>query len=198
MKILIVDASISKDSVSRRLLTEARALLERMGGSFSYLRLSDFSDRLVPLNEKTLSFRTEAIQKGDYSSPMFDFAKGLTKADLILLSSPFYDLSVSALLKCYIEQTMVNGLTFLDLGDHAKGLLKAKRLLFLSVSGYSFSERNPDFATPYVEAIADMWGIPSFRSLHFERKDVPLNEEKSQELQGTLKWLLQERNEHGN
>lgn len=194
MKTLIVDASFSKDSLSRRLLTEAMARMEKMGVPFSYLRLSDFNDRLIPLNEKTLAFRTSAIQKGDYSSPMFDFAKGLAEADLILLSSPFYDLSVSALLKCYIEQTMVNGLTFLDLGDHAKGLLKAKRLLFLSVSGYPFSDGNPDFATPYIEAIAHMWGIPSFRSFHLERKDVPLNEEKTQELIGTLEWLLQERN----
>lgn len=194
MKTLIVDAAISKDSLSRKALNEATALLDEAGVAYSYLRLSDFKERLVPLNEKTLSFRSEAIRKGDYSSPMFDFAKGLTEADLILVSSPFYDLSVSALLKCYIEQTMVNGLTFLDLGDHSKGLLKAKRLLFLSVSGYPFSKENPDLATPYVEAIARMWGISSFHALHFERKDIPLNEEKQEELQGSLKWLLQERN----
>lgn len=194
MKTLIVDASVSKDSVSRRLLSEAQSFLERTGVPSSCLRLSDFSDRLIPLNEKTLSFRMEAIAKGDYSSPLFDFAKGLTEADIILLSSPFYDLSISALLKCYIEQTMVHGLTFLDLGDHAKGLLKAKRLLFLSVSGYPFSKENPDLATPYIEGVAKMWGIPSFRSLHFERKEVPLNTKNTQELEESLLWLLQERN----
>lgn len=43
---------------------------------------------------------------------MFKYAHEFANADLIVIAAPFWDLSIPALLKVYIENIAVDGITF--------------------------------------------------------------------------------------
>ena len=60
--------------------TLARALLERLG---EYEEIDVVNEDLHPLNKDALSFREAMIAQGNYSNPMFKYAKQF--AQLLLL-----------------------------------------------------------------------------------------------------------------
>lgn len=182
MKTLIIDSSLSEASLTRKTLSLCLDYLKRKGlHEMTYLRLDDLHHEIKPLTKERLTKRKELLAKKNYDDEVFKFANILKEADRILIASPFYDLSVPALLKCFIEVSMVDGITFKDEGDHATGLLKAKELFFLYVSGYPICDKNPDFASPYIEGIAKMWGVKVYDSYHLEwqkaqtLKEVPID-----------------------
>ena len=192
MKTLIIDSSLSETSLTRKTLSLCLDYLKREGlHEMSFLRLDDLHHEIKPLTKERLQKRKELLAKKEYENEIFKFANILKDADKILIASPFYDLSVPALLKCFIEMTMVDGLTFKDEGDHAKGLLKAKELLFLYVSGYEICESNPDFASPYIEGIAKMWGVREYDSFHLDWNKANSLKEVPFELKEKLKHFME-------
>lgn len=192
MKILVIDSSISTNSMTRKILSMTLEKIKEKGygDSLDTLKLDECANAIRPLDSASLKKRSDLIKRGDYSDPIFDFAKKLREADLLLVAAPFYDLSVPALLKCFVEMSMIDGLTFIDRGDHAEGLLKAKKLLFLYPSGYPLSEKNPDFASTWLKGIAMMWGINEFDSYHLAYPEASSLKGTPNELNNKIDWFL--------
>ena len=192
MKILVIDSTISTNSMTDKILSMALKEINAKGCGelLETLRLDEHKDEIHPLDSIFLKKRTDLVKRGDYSDPIFNFAKKLREADLLLIAAPFYDLSVPALLKCFIEMTMIDGLTFIDKGDHAEGLLKAKKMLFLYASGYPLGEKNPDFASTWLEGIAAMWGIKGFDSYHLTYREAASIKETPDVLREKVDWFL--------
>ena len=65
-----------------------------------------------PLTGSSLAEREKAIENGDFSGPLFDFARTFAAADEVVIAAPYWDMSFPASLKLYIEQLCVNKLTF--------------------------------------------------------------------------------------
>ena len=49
---------------------------------------------------------------GDYRDPLFRYAKQFAQAADIVVAAPYWDLSFPSILKVYLEQICVTGLTF--------------------------------------------------------------------------------------
>lgn len=187
MKTLVLDSTLRESSLTKKLLHMSLLYLKGRGlGDFETRHLSKEKDHLLPLDEETLLKRSRLIKEGDFSDPLFLEAKVLREASRIIVAAPFFDLSIPALLRSYIEQTMIDTLTFKDLGDHAEGLLPASSLLFLYVSGYPLGGSNPDLALPYIEGIAHMWGIKKVYSYHLTAAEA----ESLNDLPDSLKKVL--------
>ena len=89
---------------------------------------------------------------------MFHLARQFRDAEEILIAAPFWDLSFPALLKVYLEQVSVSGLTFgYEKDGRCSGYCKAKRLLYFSTCGGYVGERHLGFE--YIKALAAMLGI---------------------------------------
>ena len=67
---LYINCCVREESRTDRL---ARAVLQKLGGDFTELKL--YEEKLKPLDRETLNKRTSLIEQGDYSDPMFDYAK---------------------------------------------------------------------------------------------------------------------------
>ena len=128
---LYINCCVREDSRTNRL---ARAVLQKLGGDFTEIKL--YEENLKPLDRGTLNKRTALIEQGDYSEPMFDYAKQFAGADTIVIAAPYWDLSFPTTLKTYIENIYVTGIvSTYDESGMPVGLCKAKDLYYITTAG---------------------------------------------------------------
>ncbi len=119
--------------------------------------------------------REQLIRSGSSDDPMFDWAKQFARADKILIAAPFWDLSIPALLKAYIENICVCGITFHYTDCGQEGLCQAKKLTFLTTRGGEFSQgfmEQYEMGARYLHAMCALWGIPTFQTVAAEGIDI--------------------------
>ena len=127
---------------------------------------------ISPLNNAALERRLKRALAGDFSDPMFNFAKDFASAETIVIAAPYWDLSFPALLKCYIEQISVIGLTFAyDDAGRPYGLCEADRLIYVTTSGGPMFNEDAGFG--YIKSLAQsFYGIQNVSCIKAENLDL--------------------------
>ena len=165
--ILFVNACVRAQSRTKRLATY---ILQKMGRNVKELVLE--KENIMPLNLKTLEYRTKLASNGIFDDPIFDLAKDFAAAEKIVIAAPYWDLSFPALLKCYIEQINVVGLTF-AYNDAGKpyGLCKADELIYVTTAGGTIF--NEDLGFGYIKSLAhNFYGIRNVSYFKAENLDI--------------------------
>ena len=164
--ILYVNACVRRESRTHRI---AVVLLGKLGGEYEEVKLAEVMPE--PLSEKRLQKRTELIEKGDYSDPMFDLARQFQAADMIVIAAPYWDFGFPAVLKAYLENIYVTGLVSAYNSDGTPhGLCRAKKLYYVATAGGSYL---PDFSYDYIRTLAvTCFGIPETELIKAEMLDV--------------------------
>ena len=147
MNILFINACVRNESRTRVL---AKEILSKMQGNITEIDLS--KENLAPLNRVSLEERECLLASGEMDAPMFEHAKRFAQADEIVIATPFWDLSFPAILKIYMEQITVAGITFAYRNGRPTGLCKAKRLTYITTAG---GEIFCDFGYTYIKTIAN-------------------------------------------
>ena len=125
---------------------------------------------LRPLDWETLALRDRLSAEGRFDHVLFHLARQFRDAEEILIAAPFWDLSFPSLLKVYLEQVSVAGLTFgYTQEGQCVGHCRARRLLYFSTCG-GFAGENLGFA--YVKALAAMLGIERSEAYVLEGLDL--------------------------
>ena len=157
---LYVDACVRKDSRTRRL---AKALLSRLNGPWEEIRLEDTD--FSPVTEAYLHLRDKLIREKDDQHPLFALARQFREAETIVIAAPYWDLSFPAVLKQYLEQVNVVGITFRYSEDGVPvGLCRAKRLFYVTTAGGLYAPEEYGFG--YVKALAqNYYGIQDVRKI---------------------------------
>ena len=148
--------------------TLAKALLERLG---EYEEIDVVNEDLHPLNKDSLSFREAMIAQGNYSNPMFQYAKQFAFADTIVIAAPFWDLSFPTALKTYIENIYVTGLvTQCGEDDRPHGMCKANKLYYVTTAGGPY---DPSYSYEYIKALAtEHFGIKECELIYADMLDL--------------------------
>lgn len=158
MKILFVNACVRKDSRTLKLATE---LLAGLNGEIYVLNLEELD--LKPLDETRI---TQRLTDKNEQVLARDFAN----SDIIVIAAPVWDLSFPALLKLYIENISIAGVTFKYTEKGIVGLCKAKKLYYISTSGGVFV---PNFGYDYIKAVSNiMYGIEEVKLYSAEGLDI--------------------------
>ena len=167
---LYINCCAREESRTNRL---ARAVLQKLGGDFTELKL--YEANLKPLDRDTMNKRTALIERGDYSDPMFDYAKQFASADTIVIAAPYWDLSFPATLKIYIENIYVTGIvSAYDESGMPVGLCKAKELYYVTTASGPY---DPAYSYGYVESLAkSFFGIPTTHLVKAEMLDIVGND----------------------
>ena len=101
---------------------------------------------------------------------MLRYAGQFANADEIVIAAPYWDLSFPAILKAYLEQITVAGITFEYADGRPRGLCKAKHLTYVTTSGGPILD---DFGYEYVKALAQkFYGIPQTKAYRAMNLDV--------------------------
>ncbi len=166
-QILYVNACVRKESRTRKL---AEKLLSKLGESYEELCLEKIAFPIV--NEEYLNKRDQLISSGNYQSPMFDLARQFSEAETIVIAAPYWDLSFPAMLKQYLEQINVVGITFKYSEEGMPvALCKAKRLFYVTTAGGCFVPE--DYGFGYVKALAqNFYGIQDIRKIEAVGLDI--------------------------
>ncbi len=167
MNILYVNACVRKDSRTNEL---AQYALRKLRGNIDEINL-DF-EKIAPLYKEQLELRDSLIQDKNYNHPMFKYAKQFANADIVLVSAPYWDLSFPAILKTYIENINVNGITFsYSEKGYPVSLCKAKKLIYITTAGGPII--SDDFGFGYIKSLAEnFYGIKDITYIKAEGLDV--------------------------
>ena len=165
MSILFINACVRENS---RTLVLAKNILSQMSGGIIEVNLNEVN--IVPLNRELLEKRERLISDENKNDPMFSYATQFAKADEIVIAAPFWDLSFPAILKAYIEQITVSGITFDYIDGRPRGLCKAKSLTYVTTSGGPIFA---DFGYEYIKALAkNFYGISETKAYRAMNLDV--------------------------
>ncbi|MBQ9376032.1 MAG: NAD(P)H-dependent oxidoreductase [Ruminococcus sp.] len=164
--ILYINSCVRRNSRTDKI---ARAVLNNLGGEYTELFLPD--ENLQPLSEELLEKRTKLIENNDYSDKLFDYAKQFAKADIIVISAPYWDCSFPAILKLYIENIYVTGIiTEFTPNGLPHGLCKAKELIYVTTAGGPYVA---DYSFGYIKTLAEQFmGIPKTTLVKAEMLDI--------------------------
>ena len=170
-KALYVDCCI-RGSESRT-ANLAEAFLAALPKEYAVTHLNLMQEGLQPLTGDFFHGRQELLTTGDRSHPRFRYAYQIAEADLIVMAAPFWDMSFPSLLKIYIENTAVDGITFRGGENGLEGMCRATQLVFLTTRGGFYADA-PELeqATPYLKAIQKFYGIPQFACIAADGLDV--------------------------
>ena len=103
---------------------------------------------------------------------MFALARQFAQADDIVVAAPYWDLSFPAVLKQYIEQINVSGVTFRYSEEGIpEGLCKANRLFYITTAGGDFVP--DDYGYGYIKALAEnFYGIKTVELIKAAGLDI--------------------------
>lgn len=165
--ILYVNACVRKESRTKKL---AEKLLLKLNKPFEEICLKEISFPIV--NEDYLNMRDRLISEGAFQDPAFDLARQFSEAETIVVAAPFWDLSFPAVLKQYLEQINVVGITFKYSEDGVPvGLCRASRLFYVTTAGGYYVPEEYGFG--YVKALAqNYYGIQDVRKIEVVGLDV--------------------------
>lgn len=99
------------------------------------------------------------------------FIGELERTDMVLISTPVHNYTVPASLKAWIDHVVRVGRTFRPTETGKVGLLKDRPTFVVAASGGYFSStaaRQPDFFTPYLNAILKTIGICNVHHVRLE------------------------------
>ena len=168
--LLYVDCCIRREASRTRKLAEA--FLGNLPKGWKVEKVTLMDEPLLPLMEGGFAQRDQLLQQGNLKHHRFDYAWQFQKADAILIAAPFYDLSIPALLKVYIENVSVDGITFECDENGLRGACRATSMTFLTSRG-GFYENSPDeMGSRYMEAMCRFFGTGVYRYIAADGVDM--------------------------
>lgn len=158
--LLFVNACLREGSRTERL---ARMWLERYEGEVVELLLARLD--VEPLGAdglNSIAAYSNGVATGDFSHPMFSFAKEFAQADEVLIAAPFWNYGLPAKLHACLELVCSQGVTFdIDETGAYVSLCRAQRLTYVQTAGGPEVDPLDDHAFGYVRTLAErFWFIP--------------------------------------
>ncbi|UWP58452.1 FMN-dependent NADH-azoreductase [Ruminococcus gauvreauii] len=163
MNVLFINSCMREGQ--SRTLKIAQAFLEELKSRNPQMIITE--KNLMDINppymtRESFGKRNELIGKKEYAHPMFDLAHEFAQADAIVIAAPMWEFSFPAVLRSYIENISVAGITFRYTDHGSEGLCKADRLLFITSRGADFADgpmKACEMGERYLRAVCGMYGI---------------------------------------
>lgn len=173
--VLAIDCCIRGEQSRTRKLMDSFLVDLEMRDDVKIDRLVLMDEPLAPFQDGFFWQRERLLESGALAHPRFRYAHQFKNADRIVIAAPFWDLSFPALLKVYIENVSVQGITFdCDEQNGCFGICKAEKMLFLTTRGGAFEGDSMDNGTKYLGDMAKFFGIPSFECVAADGLDLLL------------------------
>jgi FMN-dependent NADH-azoreductase len=168
---LYIDCCIRGSQSRTRKLSDA--FFSGLSGEYHVTRLDLTREEFRPLVGDFFKERETLLEKHALDDPRFRYAHQLADADLVVIAAPFWDLSFPALLKIYIENISVEGITFQTTEQGLRGLCKAENCVFLTTRGGIYPpEEGMEQGARYLKALSHFFGFDNFSCVAAEGLDV--------------------------
>lgn len=170
--VLFIDCCIRRELSRTKELADAMlfALARREDLSISPLCLMD--EPLNYFSEGFFAQRERLLAAGEREHPRFRYAHQFAAADAIVIAAPLWDLAFPALLKVYIENVNVEGITFGCNESGCYGVCRAQRMVFLTTRGGAYDGAPDEMGARYLAALCGFFGIPRFDCIAADGLDL--------------------------
>jgi FMN-dependent NADH-azoreductase len=179
MKLLRVDSSARRNSVSRQLTSRfAEAwqtehpegeVIERDLATTPIHPITDEWVQAIHSHPATLTDEQKQVLR--QSDILID---ELRQADTIVIGAPMYNFAIPAPLKAWIDQVVRAGQTVLFAADGPKGTLTGKKVYVVTSRGGAYREGTPterfDYQEPYLRHILAFIGLTDVTFIHAENQ----------------------------
>lgn len=178
-KLLYIDACIrDEESRTKRIAEPIVKALEKK-----------YDVQRFVLNDMDLEIvQRDLIRKrlnGMIDATVMSWAETVRDADRIVIAAPFWDMSIPAALKNFIELCSILDVTFKTNDKTCYGNCKAEKLLFITTRGMDIPTGDiREQATSYLKALSWLWGIGPMQVVSAQNMDyasVDAIEEKIKE-----------------
>ena len=172
---LYIDCCIRGQQSRTKKLAEAFLSAYAAREDVSITRLTLMDEPIIPFQDGFFWQREGLIEQKELDHPRFRYAHQFQQADRVILAAPFWDLSFPALLKVYIENVNVQGITF-DCNEKngCFGICRASKMLFFTTRGGALEGNPMDNGTKYLADMAKFFGIPNFDHIAADGLDLGL------------------------
>ncbi len=185
-KLLYIDACIRNgESRTKRIATPiVEALKER------------YDVDTLTLNELPLAVvQEELITKrnaGDIDPVVMSWAEMVRDADRIVIAAPFWDMSIPAALKVFLELCSIFDVTFKSNDKTCYGNCKAEKMLFITTRGMDIATGDVlEQATSYLKALSWLWGIGPLQVVAAQNMDYVSAEEIEKKINAAIEIGLE-------
>ena len=168
--VLYVDCCIRREQSRTKRLAEA--FLSALPADCRVEHLDLMAEDLSYFKDSYFAQREQLLAAGKREHPRFRYAYQFAGADLIVMAAPFWDLAFPALLKVYIEQISVDGITFGSTEAGLRGLCRASQLVFLTTRGGFYTDDAMEMGSRYLEALHTFFGIGAYTCIAADGMDV--------------------------
>ena len=168
--VLYVDCCIRREQSRTKRLADA--FLSALPSDCRVEHLDLMAEDLSYFKESYFAQREQLLAVGERDHPRFRYAHQFAEADLIVMAAPFWDLAFPALLKVYIEQVSVDGITFGSTEAGLRGLCRASKLVFLTTRGGFYTGDAMEMGSRYLDALHTFFGIGAYTCIAADGMDV--------------------------
>ena len=165
-KLLYIDACIrDEESRTKRVAEPIVRALEKK-----------YDVQRFVLNEMELDVvQKDLIRKrlnGVIDPTVMSWAESVRDADRIVIAAPFWDMSIPAALKNFVELCSILDVTFKTNDKTCYGNCKAEKLLFITTRGMDITTGDVrEQATSYLKALSWLWGIGPMQVVSAQNMD---------------------------
>lgn len=185
-KLLYIDACIrDEDSKTKRI---ASPIIEKLKNNYEVetLALNDLDLYVVLKNEQ------KKRSNGEVSEKVLSWAYKVRDADRIVIAAPFWDMSIPAALKVFIELVSIFDVTFKSDNVTCYGNCNCKKLLYITTRGMNIKTGSElDQGTSYFKALSKLWGLGDVITLARENMDYISNDEIEIKINDAIKEGLE-------
>lgn len=160
--VLWIDCCIRREGSRTKQLAQYALEEIKKSGAYEVQELCLMDENLSYFTDGFFEQRERLLERGQLSHPRFRYAREFATADKIVIAAPFWDLSFPALLKVYIENLCVEGITFGCNENGCFGICKADHLLYLTTRGGFYQDNPMEMGARYIEVMSQFFGIEQF------------------------------------
>ncbi len=171
-KVLFVDCCIRREQSRSKELADFFLAEVQKKGAYEIETLCLMDENLSYFSDGFFQQREQLLAEGKIDHPRFRYAHQFAEADKIVIAAPFWDLSFPALLKVYIENLCVDGITFHTDETGLHGLCKADHMVFLTARGAFYTDSPLEQGSRYLEQMAVFFGIDKYDCIAAEGLDI--------------------------
>lgn len=173
-QVLYIDCCIRREGSRTKELAEH--FLEELDktGKYAITRLSLMDEGLSYMAEGFFRQRDELLAEKNFEHARFRYAHQFAEADKIIVAAPFWDLSFPALLKVYIENICVEGITFRTSESGLEGICRADHMVYLTTRGGYYGNTPLEMGSRYMAAMSEFFGIGRYDCIAAEGLDIGL------------------------
>ena len=168
--VLYVDCCIRREQSRTKRLADA--FLSALPSDCRVEHLDLMAEDLSYFKDSYFAQREQLLAADERDHPRFRYAHQFAQADLIVIAAPFWDLSFPALLKVYIEQISVDGITFGSTENGLQGLCRATDMVFLTTRGGFYTDDSLEMGSRYLDALHTFFGVDRYHCIAADGMDV--------------------------